>query len=55
MPMARTDSRAEILSTASEAAAGSYRRGIDLLLAAWPGADEALDEAIAADPDFALA
>jgi hypothetical protein len=32
-----------------------YRDGVDLLLSAWPGAAEALDEAIAADPDFALA
>ncbi len=53
--MARTDSRAEILSAASDAAAASYRRGVDLLLSAWPGVDEALDEAIADDPDFALA
>jgi len=33
----------------------AYRIGIDLMLAAWPGAEEALDAAIAADPDFALA
>ncbi|RAZ72963.1 tetratricopeptide repeat protein [Mesorhizobium atlanticum] len=43
------------LSTSSDLAAGRYRHGVDLLLSAWPGAAEALDEAIATDPDFALA
>lgn len=43
------------LSTSSETAAAAYRRGVDLMLSAWPGAAEAFDEAIAADPDFALA
>jgi len=43
------------LSTASDTAAAHYREGIDLVLAAWPGAGEAFDAAIAADPDFALA
>lgn len=43
------------LSTASEVAATSYVTGLDLQLAAWPGAAEAFDRAIAADPDFALA
>lgn len=43
------------LSTPSAHAAGRYRAGMDLLLSLWPGAAEALDEAIAADPDFALA
>lgn len=43
------------LSTASEAAAQAYSRGLDLLLAAWPGAAEAFESAIALDPDFALA
>ena len=43
------------LSTASEAAASAYRDGFDRLLAAWNGTEEALDRAIAADPDFALA
>jgi hypothetical protein len=43
------------LSTSSEAAAAAYRDGIDLMLAAWLGAEEALDAAIAADPGFALA
>lgn len=43
------------LSTASDTAASVYRNGADLLLSAWPGAGEAFDAAIAADPDFALA
>src|SRR4029079_7627589 len=43
------------LSTASEAAASAYRDGFDRLLAAGNGTDEALDRAIAEDPDFALA
>ncbi len=43
------------LSTASDQAASAYRNGVDLLLSAWPGAAEAFDAAIAADPDFALA
>jgi hypothetical protein len=43
------------LSTSSEAAAAAYRDGVDLMFSAWPGAAEAFDKAIAADPDFALA
>ena len=43
------------LSTTSAEAAEAYREGIDRVLAAWPGAADALDKAIAADPDFALA
>jgi tetratricopeptide (TPR) repeat protein len=43
------------ISTASDVAAQWYVAGLDLLLAAWPGAAEAFDAAIAADPDFALA
>ena len=43
------------LTTASDRAAASYRDGIDRILSAWHGAGEALDEAIAEDPDFALA
>jgi hypothetical protein len=43
------------LTTDSEAAAAAYRDGFDRLLAAWDGAAEALDRAIAADPEFALA
>jgi Tfp pilus assembly protein PilF len=43
------------LSTVSSEAAEAYRDGVDLMLSAWPGAAEAFDRAIAADPDFALA
>jgi hypothetical protein len=43
------------LSTPSEAAASAYRDGIDHMLSAWPGLTQALDSAIAADGDFALA
>jgi tetratricopeptide (TPR) repeat protein len=43
------------LTTSSDAAARAYAQGLDLQLAAWPGAAEAFDRAIAADPDFALA
>lgn len=43
------------LSTSSEAAARRYRDGQALMLASWTGADAAFDDAIAADPDFALA
>ncbi|KFG67308.1 tetratricopeptide repeat protein [Microvirga sp. BSC39] len=53
--MTRFDSRGLPLSTTSDIAAERYRHGVDLLLSAWPGAAEVLEEAIAADPDFALA
>ena len=43
------------ISTSSDSAAGAYRRGIELVLSAWPGGSEALELAIEADPDFALA
>ena len=43
------------LSTASDEAAALYREGVDLSLAAWPGAAERFDAAITADPDFAMA
>jgi hypothetical protein len=43
------------VSTSSAAAAEAYRDGVDLLLSAWPGVAEALDLAIKADADFALA
>jgi hypothetical protein len=43
------------LSTSSDAAAEAYREGVDLMLSAWPGATEAFEAAIAADPEFALA
>jgi tetratricopeptide (TPR) repeat protein len=43
------------LSTSSHEAASIYREGVDLMLAGWTGAVEALERAIAIDPDFALA
>lgn len=53
--MAHTDSRGLPISTSSPEAAQLYRKGVDLLLSAWPGAFETLVQAIDADPDFALA
>lgn len=53
--MACLDRYSLLLSTSSEAAAERYRTGVDLLLSLWPGAAETLEEAIAIDPDFALA
>ncbi|WP_338662444.1 tetratricopeptide repeat protein [Pararoseomonas sp. SCSIO 73927] len=53
--MARLDSRGLPISTTSDLAAERYREGVDLMLSTWPGAAEVLEEAIAADPDFALA
>jgi len=53
--MTRVDRYELPLSTDSDLAAERYRTGVDLMLSLWPGAGEALDEAIAADPDFALA
>lgn len=43
------------LSTPSAAARDAYVQGCDLILTFYPGAIEALDRAIAADPGFALA
>jgi tetratricopeptide (TPR) repeat protein len=43
------------LSTASVAARDAYVQGCDLALTLYPGAVEAFDRAIAADPGFALA
>src|SRR3984893_11997833 len=43
------------LSTASIAARDNYVHASDLALTFYPGAAEAYDRAIAADPDFALA
>ena len=43
------------LSTASAAARDAYVQASDLALTFYPGAAEAYDRAIAADPDFALA
>jgi len=53
--MAHLDRRGLPLSATSDCAAECYRAGVDLLLSAWPGAAEALEEAIVADPDFAVA
>ncbi|MGX5736657.1 tetratricopeptide repeat protein [Bosea thiooxidans] len=53
--MAHTDSRGLPISTDSADAARLYREGVDLLLSAWPGTVETLQQAIEADPDFALA
>jgi hypothetical protein len=43
------------LTTGSDRAAAFYRDGVDRILSAWYGADEAFDKAIAEDPGFALA
>lgn len=53
--MAYTDRRGLPISTSSEEAAQFYCEGVDLLLAAWPGAEGLLKQAIEIDPDFALA
>jgi tetratricopeptide (TPR) repeat protein len=42
------------LSTGSSAARDAYVRGCDLLLTAYPGALDALEQAVEADPAFAL-
>lgn len=52
--MAHEDRYGLALSTASDAAAAAYREGVDLMLAGWTGAAEALERASATDPDFAL-
>jgi len=43
------------ITTNSDAAASAYRRAMDLLLSAWPGALPAFEESVAADSTFALA
>ena len=43
------------LTTASDRAAAHYRDGVDCMLSAWHGAEEAFDRAIEADAGFALA
>lgn len=53
--MAKADSRGLAISTGSAEAARFYREGTDLLLSAWPRAVETLQQAILADPEFALA
>jgi tetratricopeptide (TPR) repeat protein len=43
------------LTSASPRAVEAYRAGVDRILLAVPGADQAFEEALAADPGFALA
>jgi hypothetical protein len=43
------------LATSSSDAAAAYRTGVDLLLSAYPGAEECFQQAISHDPGFALA
>jgi hypothetical protein len=43
------------LTTTSDRAAAHYRDGVDCLLSAWHGGEQAFDRAIEADADFALA
>ena len=43
------------LTTSSDRAAAHYRDGVDCMLSAWHGAEDAFDNAIAQDPGFALA
>ena len=43
------------LTTSSDRAAAHYRDGVDCMLSAWHGAEDAFDKAIAQDPGFALA
>jgi DNA-binding GntR family transcriptional regulator len=50
-----TDQYGLLLSTASSAARDAYLDGCEAKLTMYPGAIEAFDRAIAADPDFALA
>ncbi len=50
-----TDRHGLDLTTASPAARDAYNQGCDLMLGAYPGAAEAFAQALAADPDLALA
>src|SRR3954469_3845455 len=43
------------LTTTSDRAAAHYRDGMDCMLSAWHGAEDAFDRAIQEDPGFALA
>ena len=43
------------LTTTSDRAAAHYRDGMDCMLSAWHGAEDAFDRAIQEDADFALA
>lgn len=49
------DQRGLRITTSDATAAEAYREGLDLMLAAWPGALAAFDRALAADPRFAAA
>lgn len=49
------DQRGLRITTSSADAAEAYRTGLDLMLAAWPGALDAFDRAVEADPRFAAA
>jgi len=51
----RTDRYDLALTTSSDLAAQRYQEGLDLLLSLWPTAAHTLDQAIDADPEFALA
>ena len=53
--MMLTDRYGLLLSTTSSAARDAYVEGCEAKLTMYPGAIEAFDRAIAADPDFALA
>ena len=50
-----TDHHGLPLTTTSQAARDAYNQGCDLMLGAYPGAAEAFQQALAADPDLALA
>ncbi len=50
-----TDRHGLPVTTTSTAARDAYDRGCELILGAYPGAAEAFDAALAADPDLALA
>ena len=50
-----TDRHGLDLTTASPAARDAYNEGCDLMLGAYPGAAEAFAQALAADPNLALA
>jgi hypothetical protein len=53
--MRQEDSYGLAITTTSDLAASHFRKAVDLSLAAWPGADVALDAALVADPRLALA
>jgi tetratricopeptide (TPR) repeat protein len=53
--MRQEDSYGLAITTTSDLAASHFRTAVDLSLAAWPGADVALDAALKADPRLSLA